>query len=163
MDRDRKAIVVRPNDRVIRSILSIIGLAWWCDQSTAFIRATRGVLLIASIPVFVAVSVLTIAFLLWLAWGSDVLMVDGGQLRHERRIGILRLWPARNYPVMSLRDLRAEETIVKIKGNTSRRFAIVFGEGVARKQIVWRRTRIESDELVRKLRDALRRASAGNV
>lgn len=151
-------IVTRPNDRVIRSALVILGLVWWCNQAVTFMRQAPRTMSYVVAPLSISVAALGMFLVVWLSAGADVFVLCGGVLRHERRIGLLRVWRAGIYPLAAIKDLRVEERVYKIKGNTSRRFEVVFDDGSARRCLVWRRSREASDDLVRRLHDAMKRA-----
>lgn len=150
-----KTIKIRPNDRLIRSALVILGVVWWCDQGAGFMPHAPRLMSRPSAPVTLTVAALGIFLLVWFVAGADVFVVCEGILRHERRIGALRVWPSSIYKTTVLKDLRVEERAYRIKGNTSRRFEVVFDDASGKRCLVWRRSRAESNDVVRRLLEAM--------
>jgi len=144
-------IVLRPNDRFVRAILVIIGLAWWFQAGITFIRDARPAVLVAFFPVWVAVIAALLALLIWIAAGADVLIVGAGELRVERRIAAVTIGHPKIYSIAAIGDLRVEKRVRKIKGNKSTRYTLTFNGAFGKEDLAWRRKPSDADALLTRL------------
>jgi len=139
-------IVVRPNDRLLRGTLVIVGLIWWLPEGIIFKRQADPTGSLANI-IWIAVIGALACFLIWLAIGRDVLIVRGGELRVERRIASFRIFQPRVYFLSAMVNLQVERRVLKIKGNSSTRYALGFNYATRKIDLLWRRRQSDADAI----------------
>lgn len=142
----RSSIVVRPNDRIIRALLLLIGVSWWCSAGFGRFRngltiSTLPLLLLWALPLVVA-----LLFLCWLTFGRFVITRCDGYLSVERRVGALTLFGPRRYLLDDIHNIRIEKRVTRMKGNQSTRYAVLVDASDGVDELWWFRQHADAED-----------------
>lgn len=146
-------IVIRPNDRVIRGVVTCIVMAWWVEGAVVLVR--EGSPLSAVIVVWVLLYLPFIWFLAWLTVGRWAFAVSNGDLVIHRRLATVELWKT-PYPIATIHGFRVEEQRRRIKGALSVRYRVLM-EGVnGVREVAWFRAMSDAETLAGQLQSLTR-------
>ena len=151
------AIVVRPNDRLIRGLLIATTMTWWAGQGAEFVRDRSGLVVFA--PFWVVLFLAMTWLLAWVTIGRWVFKATDGELMIDRQVAGIGFWRTA-YPIASIRDFRVEEDRRKIKGNTSLRYRVLMDESSGTVEVAWYRRRVDAETLARQLQVLTRQSAA---
>ena len=144
-------IVVRPNDRVIRSVGICVAIVWWIGTVMMEVMGNPPVVSCASLVLFVPLLPLA-WFLAWVTTGRWVFQASEGALTRDRCLGAFCYWRT-SYPIAAIRAFRAKEDRRRIKGALSVRYSVLMDAANGTTELAWFRDRAEAETLAAQLPD----------
>jgi hypothetical protein len=132
-DSGGQEIVVRPDHRLPKALLTLVILLAWVGGGLAliddlFAKGVHGtsILVCSLILVWLGAGAVLALSLLWTLFGMQQVLIRSGDLTLTHRIGPASVGKPKTFSLAHIRGMRIEERKYKLRGKTTVKYTITF-------------------------------------
>lgn len=131
-DKEQWNFEVRPDNRLLKAVASLLALLVWFQTMAAFINkasishaSTDDPIIIAVVTIWGMVGLVLICAIVWLACGKQVIVALGERFIVTKVVGKWRIFEVK-YQVADVKNLRIEERRRSFKGKSELLYSVKF-------------------------------------